>query len=261
MVDREDRSRATAWWGLCSDAGLMVGPAITALLLIFVDLGRAKPPPEHHTDGPSLLAQIRAGVEVVSRLPGVSIIVVAGALAMLAAALMNPAEPLLAIGPLHGGGGAYAVLVGCYGIGMVGGTLVNSRLTSDVSVLRRRWLAGMALQTAGMAGSALAPDLRVAALTFLLTGVGNACIAGPEMRMLQELVPDGLLGRTLGLYDVLGNAAYAVAFVGAGGLLSYLGPRTVLATGTVLVGLVLVGAAARLGLTAAGARMPVPEAG
>ena len=281
IVDAEDRSRATAWWSLCSNAGVLMGPALTAPLLLVmppstvlllnaatfalsasllsrVDLGEGTA--ERGDTRTGWVAEVREGLGVVRRLPGVSLVITGGALSVLAAALMNPAEPLFATGSLHGGPSAYAVLVACYGMGMIGGSIVNARLGGAVADLRRRWLLGMAIEAVGLAGSALAPAVAVAALTFLITGWGNTFIAGAETRMLQELAPERLIGRAFGVYEVFGNLAFVVAFVSAGIALSYLGPRWVFAFGATLVTALAIGCAARLRKTTAEGCAPVVPA-
>ncbi len=84
-----------------------------------------------------------------------------------------------------------------------------------------------------MIGSAIAPSLAFAIVSFALTGASNAFAAGPEVRLLQELVGDRLLGRVFGLREMLGNIAYVVAFVTAGLVLDALGVRAVFALGGV----------------------------
>jgi hypothetical protein len=82
-----------------------------------------------------------------------------------------------------------------------------------------------------MIGSAAAPSLGFATVSFALTAAGNGLLAGPEVRLLQELAGPRLLGRVFGLRDALINVAYVAAFVSAGGVLAALGVRAVFALG------------------------------
>ena len=125
------------------------------------------------------------------------------------------------------------MLVAVYGAAMAAGSAATSRAGSSVSRMRRMLVAGLAVQGAGMIGSAAAPSLAVATVSFALTGVGNALLAGPEVRLLQELASERLLGRVFGLRDTLITSAYVLAFVSAGAVLAPLGVRAVFALGGV----------------------------
>src|SRR6185312_5984649 len=190
----------------------------------------------------SLWSSTVDGVRSARRIPGVSMLLFIAGASVLAGALMNVAEPLLATGPLHAGSSGYSVLVAVYGASMAAASAATARAGSSVNRLRRWLVIGMAVQGAGMIGSAAAPSLRFATVSFALTGAGNAFLAGPEVRLLQELAGDRLLGRLFGLRDTLITSAYVVAFVSAGAVIAALGVRAVFALGG--VGL--------LGLTAAG---------
>jgi MFS family permease len=251
LVSDEQRSPATALYGGMTSFGMTVGPALTALLLLFVSPAQVLAangvtfvvsaallrglPLGHGSradgDSESLWSATRAGARAATEIPGMGPLLVIGAMSVLAGALMNVAEPLLATGPLAAGKSGYALLVSVYGAGMVAGSLANSRLDSDVLTLRRRLLLGVALSGAGMVGSAAAPSLEWAIATFALTGLANALIIGPETRLFQELVSDGMLGRLFGLQGMLANTAYVVAFLASGALIATLGVRSLFALG------------------------------
>jgi MFS family permease len=183
-----------------------------------------------------------------------------GATTVLAATLMNVAEPILATGPLHGGGAGYSLLVTAYGVGLVVGSFINGRAGNRIAGLRRRWLLAVALYGAAMLGSASAPSLTWAVATFAMTGLGNALLIGPEMRLFQELVGRNLLGRVFGLREMLTNTASVGAFVACGALLSLFGARSVFALGgATLLALSLIGAVAFRPLERAVTSDAVPE--
>lgn len=278
LVADAERSAATAAYSLCQSLGLTMGPALSALaLLVFspaavlavngvtfaisaltlagVPLGRAPREPEPAPASPPA-GRARYGLRAVVRVPGVAALIALSSATLLGAAMMNVAEPLLSVGPLHGGGAGYAMLVVFYGLGMTIGGVVNSRAPSAVDRLRGRWLAGMALTGAMLVASGLAPGLVIATATFALTGVGNALTTGPELRLLQELTPERMLGRVFGLYDAVQNGALAIAFVLGGLLLGMAGARTVfLLAGGLTVTVSMLGA---LSLRTAGVRPAVP---
>lgn len=260
MVAPERRSQLTAIFYACVNVGVMLGPAVTALLLLVtvapvvlivnaltfvvsavllagVDLGpREDERPETRVAaGPGTLwSETRAGARAVARLPGVSVLMGVGALVVLTGAMFNVAAPLLATGPLHSRGAGYSILMAFYGAGMVAGSWSNARAGSDVDGLRRRWLLGIALSGAAMAVAALAPNLGLAMIAFTVIGLGENLLVGPEMRLVQELVAARLLGRVFAFKDVLENVAFVTAFLAAGALLSLAGVRAVFAGAGVL---------------------------
>ncbi|MGN6869389.1 MAG: MFS transporter [Solirubrobacteraceae bacterium] len=271
MVSEEQRSPATALYGMNCSIGMTVGPALTALVLLFAPativlaangatflvsaavlrtlrIDRATVSPaqsDHATERASLWSSTIEGVQSARRLAGVSLLLFIASASVLAGALMNVAEPLLATGPLHAGSSGYSVLVAVYGASMAAASVATARAGSSVNRLRRWLMIGMAVQGAGMIGSAAAPSLGFATISFALTGAGNGLLAGPEVRLLQELASERLLGRVFGLRDFLVNAAYVVAFVSAGAVLAALGVQAIFALGG--AGLLALTAAAWLG--------------
>jgi MFS family permease len=297
MVPPERRSQMTAMFYASINAGLMLGPAIagglllvttapvvlvlnavsfigSAVLLGGVDLGpRPAAADDAHDDGDaeagespsgSVWADTRAGTQAALALPGVPVLMGVGSLVVLTGAMFNVLAPLLATGPLHAGGSGYSVLMALYGLGMVAGSWTNARAGSDIHGLRRRWLVGIALSGIAMAVAALAPNLGLALVAFTFIGLGENLLVGPEMRLMQEMVTERLLGRAFGLKDVLENLAFVSAFLGAGALLSLVGVRTVfVGAGLVTVALSLVGAVAFRTRRVVGhpARQPALETG
>jgi MFS family permease len=168
-----------------------------------------------------------------------------GGASVLAGALMNVAEPLLAIGPLHAGSSGYSVLVAVYGASMAVASAATAQAGSSVNRLRRWLVIGMVVQGAGMIGSAAVPNMSFATVSFALTGTGNGLLAGPEVRLLQELASERLLGRVFGLRDTLINSAYVLAFVSAGAVLAALGVQAIFAFGG--IGLLALATAGWLG--------------
>jgi MFS family permease len=284
LVPPERRSQLTAIFYASINTGLMLGPAIAAGLLLVttapvvlvlnalsfvasavllggVDLGpwaAARGDADVDVGGDvdvgaaagenapvSVWADTRAGTQAALALPGVPVLMGVGALVVLTGAMFNVIAPLLATGPLHAGGSGYSVLMALYGLGMVAGSWTNARAGSDIAGLRRRWLVGIALSGIAMAIAAIAPNFGLALVAFTFIGLGENLLVGPEMRLMQEMVTDRLLGRVFGLKDVLENIAFVAAFLGAGALLSLIGVRTVfVGAGVVTVALAAVGALA-----------------
>jgi len=267
MVAPERRSQLVALFYASVNTGLMLGPALTAGMLLFttpqvvlianaltfvasalllggLDLGphageQAAEPEQRR----SVWAQTSAGARAVAETPGVAVVMGVGALVVLTGAMFNVLAPLLATGPLRAGGSGYSVLMALYGAGMVAGSWANARAGSEIASLRRRWLFGIALSGLAMASAALAPDFTVALVAFTLIGLAENLLVGPEMRLVQEMVAERVLGRVFGFKDVLENIAFVSAFLAAGALLATAGVRVVfVGAGLLTLALAAVGA-------------------
>ena len=259
LVTDEQRSPAMALFGAGISIGLTVGPALTALVLLFgsatvvlaangitfllsaallstvpLDSG-ALPRPDGASTSPdertSLWSATVDGARSASQIRGVRTLLLLATLSVLAGSLMNVAEPLLATGPLHAGNSGYSLLIAVYGVAIFVGSLALTRAGSSLRSLRGRLLVGLGLQGAGMVGSAAAPNLAWAAVSFAVTGAGNALIIGADIRLVQELVHERLLGRVFGLRDMLTNVAFVLGFLSAGAVLEALGIRAAFALG------------------------------
>ena len=251
LVSEPQRSAAVALYSAIINLGLTAGPALTALALLVgppkvilgangvtflvsagllagVELGRGSDPDRHTV---AMWEATIEGVRAAKRTRGVAALLLLGGATVFAGAVMNVAEPLLATGPLHAGAAGFSLLVAVYGTGTVAGSLLCGRCGSAIGRLRSLWIWGYALCGAGMLGSAAAPSLVSAACAFALTGAANALIVTPELRLFQELTSPTLLGRVLGLRDLIQNAALLAAFLCAGALLSPLDPRAAFALG------------------------------
>jgi MFS family permease len=252
LVPAEQRSSAAALWGAMINAGVTLGPAVTAAVLLFssatavlaanaatfavsaallatVPIGRGSRSDDLGSG--SLWGSTRAGARAATAIPGIPALLLIGACSILAGALMNVAEPLLATGPLHAGKAGYSLLVAVYGIGLVTGSFVSRKSGDRIGSMRRWLLGGLALNGVGMLASAAAGSLGWAVVTFAFTGLFNAFIMTPELRLFQELVSERLLGRVFGLREMLANVAFVTAFLGAGVVLALLGPRALFAVG------------------------------
>lgn len=271
MVSEEQRSPASALYGMNSSIGMTVGPALTALFLLFgppafvlaangatflvsavvlstVRIDRTTGSSQQtalEQKRISLWASTLDGARSARLQPGVSMLLMIGGVTVLAGALMNVAEPLLATGPLHAGSSGFSVLVAVYGAAMAAASAATARAGSSVNRLRRWLMVGMAVQGLGMIGSAAAPGLGFAMASFAVTGAGNALFSTPEVRLLQELAGTRLLGRVFGLRDTACNLAFVLAFLSAGAVLAAVGVRAVFILGG--AGLLALSTAAWLG--------------
>lgn len=258
LVTPKERSPATALYGALQNLGVMVGPALCGLVLLFgpvtwvlvgdgatflvsawllagIRFARPCVADSEVVETPPAWRAAREGVQFATRQPGLGPLLLVAAACVLCAALINVVEPIFATVSLHAGSSGFSLLVSAYGIGMVVGGLYSSRLGSRLVVLRAHFLLAVALTGLAMLGCAASANLAEALGLFALTGFANAVIAIPQTRLLQELVAEKLRGRIFGLYDSIESVCFVLAFLGAGGLLDLVGPRSVYVLGGILL--------------------------
>jgi hypothetical protein len=120
------------------------------------------------------------------------------------------------------------MLVAFFGLGVVAGSLAGAG-SSEPHVLKRRYLAGLAVTGVGFLAAAAAPGIALAAIGFTVAGLGNGLVMVHERLLVQVTVRDEMLGRVFGLRDGLDAWAWTIAFASAGLLLATLDTRVVLA--------------------------------
>ena len=255
LVDRARVPPALSLYGQLSELGALIGPALAALMLLFVDattlllangvtfalsavvlavLPFARP----RRDGPaSLLGEARAGLRATREIPGVLTVILVSAAALLCAGMLNVIELLFAKNELGTGDSGFSVLVALSGLGIILGNAVGARggLPRE---LKRRLLVGIVTIGVALIGMSLAPNFATASLAFVAMGVGNGLVLVHGRVLLQQVVPERLLGRIYGVKDGILAAAFGLAFLSAGALTDALGTRPVLA-GAGVLGLVV----------------------
>jgi MFS family permease len=267
LVDERRLPPATALFGTFSDLGFTVGPAlaavglvlggpetlllvnaatflVSAIVLARLPFGSAAVRRQPGARPRSLLSEAREGMAVARRLPLIRFVLVASGAVLFCAGIFNVAELPFVEDELGGNDVEFAVLVGLFGLGFAGGSLLGSS-GGDVARLRRRYLMGLLLTAAGLLALAAVPVLGLAFLAFAAAGVGNGMMLVYERLLIQAQVPERLTGRIFGVKDAITAWAFAIAFVVAGGLISAFGVRTtVLGAGAaalaVFVGSILV---------------------
>jgi DHA3 family macrolide efflux protein-like MFS transporter len=252
IVAGEASQVAAAWYDTCRWIGISVGPLIAAGL--FALLGVALPlalnalsfliaagvmatvtigslPREQTREG-SHGSGLRAGLAVAFASPGIAAVIGTSASAVIAGGLLNVCEPLLATKVLHGSGSDYALLVACYGGGMVTATVLVARRGSVLGrVLIHRYLDAQILTAVGMFGSAIVGSVLPATIAFAATGYANALVNVSEMQLIQLRVPGSVQGRLFGAKDTVEGACYLIGLLGAGALVATEGVRVTLAAG------------------------------
>ena len=269
LVAPKHLTAANALYGIMRDVGQVVGPvcaaamlllagpqlviglngltfAISALLLLPLR-GHLRSVAPGAGDAPTPRST-RAGVRAVLREPVVRTLMTGSGAVVLVAGAMNVAELVLAQQELGAGRAGFALLAGAYGCGLISGSLLAARDDGEDGI-RHRYLAGMALMAAGLIGSALAPVIGLAMLTFAVTGVGNALFVISARVLLQRLVPERLHGRAFGLHDSIEAWGFGGAVIGGGLLASLAGGRVTFAVAGAVMLLVLLAATRALTTT------------
>jgi MFS family permease len=250
VVPEEHLPAANGLYRALRDSGVMLGPAIAAIALLFTGptallllnaatfavsaallsllqrdrLATTALPAEAGAPAGSLLAETRAGLRTIAGLPAVPALLAACSAAALFGGLMNVAELILARDTLHGEAAGYGLLVAAFGCGQVSGAIIGAR-DADDATMRRRLIVALGLLGTGLALSGLAGQLAVAATTFLVTGLGTGLLLVSSGILLQRLVPPALHGRAFGTVGALEALALAIAFSGSGLLVAVVGVR------------------------------------
>lgn len=146
---------------------------------------------------------------------------IAAATASLFLALVNVGEVFFARDALGGSATAYGLLVGAFGVGVVGGSLLGGNGGDP----ERGFQVALLIAATGLVGSALAPHVAVALATFAVSGVSSGLLIVHGRMLVQHAVDDDLRGRAFGVREFLMSWAFAGAFVIAPVLISLVGPR------------------------------------
>lgn len=248
LVEKRRLPPATALFGMFSDLGFTVGPALAAVGLLLggpeflllanaatflasaVVLTRLRFGATDHLQGAerkSLLREAREGMAVARSLPLVRFVLIASGAVLFCAGIFNVAELPFVEEELGGDDVAFAVLVGLFGLGFAAGSLLGSS-GGAVARLRRRYLVGLALTAIGLLALGAVPVLALAFVAFTAAGVGNGMMLVYERLLIQAQVPEGLTGRIFGVKDAITAWAFGAAFLAAGGLIETFGVRATL---------------------------------
>jgi hypothetical protein len=197
--------------------------ALSALVIAFIPFGAGLATGERT----GLLTEAREGLTVTWHLPGVQVVVWASSLVIVFAAMVNVGELLLAR-ELGAGAAGFAVLMVAMGLGVVSGSLLGAR-GGPLYSLKARYLAGILLVGAALLGLAAAPNYVTAFLAFFALGMGNGIVNVHERLIFHAAVPERLMGRAFAVLDTVGGWGFAIAFLGAGALISGLSTRAMFA--------------------------------
>jgi MFS family permease len=253
VVDRARLAGATALFGALTELGYTLGPGLAALTFIFtgpkallvadaltfavssailmtLKFGRSpEGQAEAIRDRGSVLSEVRDGLALLARAPGVRTAIVSTSAVLLFGGMVNVAELLLAR-KLGAGAAGYSLFVAVSGLGIAAGSLVGAS-GGELPVLVRRFLAGIVLVAAGLLGTAAAPTFISALLCLAVLGLGNGLVIVYERLIIQASVPHNLLGRAFGAQAALDGSAFAASYLVAGVILALVSPRILFVIG------------------------------
>lgn len=145
-------------------------------------------------------------------------------LAMLAVGLVNVSEVFLATRSLHSNALGYGLLWTATGIGLVAGSML-----AGVVLERRQALDVYPFVfvpwALGALGAALSPNVWVAALAMVVSGLGNGLTFAMTIVIVQRYTADRLRGRAFTLIISVHNTLLACAMVATGAIVAVAGAR------------------------------------
>ncbi|MGH2900924.1 MAG: MFS transporter [Solirubrobacteraceae bacterium] len=157
--------------------------------------------------------------------------------------LVVPIEVVYADKALHAGDGGFAALVTAWGIGLVAGSLVFTRVAHH-PIVRVVGVSTLAIG-AGYLGMSAAPGLAVACAAAVVGGAGNGVQWVAVITALQESVEATMQARVAGFFEACATAMPGIGFILGGALTAAVSPRAAFAvSGAGVVLVVAVGAVA-----------------
>lgn len=241
LVPEESRPQANALLSLAMNLQIILGPAlggvlaglagvslafgmnaasfaISALLLI-----RVGPlPPVAGPRAATLLGDTMAGLHYARRNAAVRGLTLGTLVFVTFAAIDNVAAVFLVKGPLHGTSTEYGLVAATFGVGMI----VASAALSVFAARRPAafWLiGGIITWGAGAVLSGLAPDIAVGCVGQVIGGIGNTADLVGTDTLIQQHVPQEMLGRAYGIVyggdqlAVIGSSMIAAPLVALAG--------------------------------------------
>jgi MFS family permease len=164
------------------------------------------------------------GLQSFRRIPALRVALVAFGFTMISAGLLYVSEIFLATRAFDSGAFGYGLLWSGSGVGLVVGSILTGSLLEDRDVLDIYPLAFVPCAT-GLLGAAIAPDVWVASVAMVLTGLGQGLAFPMTVLIVQRHAPDSVRGRAFTVIISIHNALLGLAMVAAGALTEGVGPR------------------------------------
>ncbi len=173
--------------------------------------------------GESVRARVRAAWRFVRGERALLILLIAQGIGLIFFESAVPIEVAYMKKTLDAGDGGYGLLVTCWGVGVVLGSVVFARAgTRSLTVML---VGGTLAIGCGYLGFAIAPTLLVATLAAVVGGIGNGVQYAPVISGLQRLTPPSLQGRVMGLLESISAITPAMGLALGGALVALGSPR------------------------------------
>jgi len=241
LVPEESRPQANALLSLAMNLQIILGPALGGVLaglsgvsvafgvnavsfaisaLLLTRIGPL--PPVAGPRAATLMGDTMAGLRYARRNAAMRGLTLGTLVFVTFAAIANVAEVFLVKGPLHGTSTDYGLVAATFGVGMIVASVALS-----VFAARRPgafWLIGGVI-TGGIGAvlSGVAPDIAVGCVGQVIGGIGNTADLVGTDTLIQQHVPQEMLGRTYGIVyggdqlALIGSSAIAAPLVALAG--------------------------------------------
>ncbi len=171
--------------------------------------------------GASVRARVAAAGDYLRSTPRLRALIITQAVAMVFFASATPVLVAYAKSSIHTGDVGYGVLLATWGVGMVVGSILFTRAASWLWALL---VGGTLAVGVAYVGYAAAPSLAIACVAAVPGGLGNGVQAAAFVGVVQELTPERLLGRMMGVVESARAIAPVIGF-SLGGALALVTPR------------------------------------
>ena len=162
---------------------------------------------------------------MVTRSRGLLTILVAWSIVTLGQAIGNVSEIVLAKEEFNAGDFGYGVLVATAAVGLTIGSLAGGDVIGRFGI-RVPYVAGVVLLAVGFAAAAVSPNVWVAAVFVVVSGLGNGAVVVCNAVLVQRGAPDRLRGRAFTVVMSIGYAFFGLGMIVAGPLTNGFGART-----------------------------------
>lgn len=165
------------------------------------------------------------GLRMVTRSRGLLTILVAWSIVTFGQAIGNVSEIVLAKDEFNAGDFGYGVLVATAAVGLTIGSLAGGDVIRRFGI-RVPYVAGVVLLAVGFAAAAVSPNVWVAAVFVVVSGLGNGAVVVCNAVLVQRSAPDRLRGRAFTVVMSIGYAFFGLGMIVAGPLTNGFGART-----------------------------------
>ena len=209
--------------------------------MLFVVWGWKRDPKQSSLPPEGFGAGLKAGLRYASRAGRLQAVLIKSVGFFFFAAAMNALLPVVVRGQMQGGAGQYGMLLGCIGIGAVGGALLLPKLRAQMDRDLLVLLATLSLALS-LVGLALTRSWYVLPVVMLVNGFAWITVLSSLQIAAQTAVPAWVRARALALYIMVFSAGMAAGGLSWGALAQRTSPELALlvaAAGAVIGGLLV----------------------